>query len=116
PDYDRLRPGQQRIRWRTCVVPSNIYEAFDAMTPSFDPVSGNVFAQAGTSHQGNDDVHGFGVNACTGQLAWASSSVGTGKYDGAVASGMLFQMSSRPDLQVLNGADGTVLATIPLTS
>ncbi|MGH7819496.1 MAG: hypothetical protein ACREQ9_06975, partial [Candidatus Binatia bacterium] len=84
---------------------------FNCEHASFD--GRRIFAQSNGVRIGADDTNAYALDACTGELVWASSSIGGGQFDGALANGMYFQMSNTK-LQVVKADDGAVLATVPL--
>ena len=120
PGFDPLRLGQQRVLWRACFAPGSLGGGFDASGASFHGRS--VFAQSNQAfgHLPTDDVNAFSVDACTGAFQWASSSIGLGWGEGAIASGMFFQPTgSGRELQVVSADAGsghlpTLLATVAL--
>jgi outer membrane protein assembly factor BamB len=94
PDFDPLRVDQQRVLYRKCFVPGSLNGGFNASNMAFDGFR-TVTAQASgypAGHIGADDANVFGMDACTGTVQWASSSFSNGRTDGAVASGLLFQL------------------------
>jgi outer membrane protein assembly factor BamB len=126
PDYDPLRVGQQRVVWKQCFTVGLITGGFNAMAATFD--GRRVFVQANSAggQIGTNDTNGYALNACTGKLEWASSTIGNGYSDGAAASGMWFIPSlfskqlqvvtaeGHPAASVPNGGVPTVLATVQL--
>jgi hypothetical protein len=111
PDFDPFRIGQQRLRWRQCFTVGNIAGGFDATIAAFDGKTVFVTASQSGGTVGADDVNSFAVDACTGTLRWASSSIGWGFGEGALASSMFFQPDNTT-LQVVS-AGGAPAPTVP---
>lgn len=118
PGFDPLRVGQQRLLWRRCFVTGSLNGGFNAQGASFH--GRTVFAQTSPllGRAPGDDSNAFAVDACTGDLRWASSSIGQGRGEGVVASGVYFQPSgsrlyaARADAG--SGKVPTLLATVAL--
>ena len=95
PGFDPLRIGQQRLLWRKCFAPGTLNGGFNS---SNGAVYKNLFMQQSNvypgGHNGADDTNAYAVDACTGKLEWASSDVGGGRTDAAIANDMLFQISA----------------------
>lgn len=119
--FDPLRPGQQRMLWRTCFVVGSLNGGFNASGASFH--GRWAFAQANPPLAfAGDNATAFAVDACTGAFTWASAAVAKGRGEGAIASGMYFQPGGAR-LQVFSADDrtsapfqGKLLATVALPS
>jgi outer membrane protein assembly factor BamB len=116
PAFDPLRPGQQRLVWRRCFVPGSLDGGFNAMTAAIEDRTMVLQASASAGHAESDDANAFAVDVCTGDVRWASSSIGGGRHDAALASGLYFQIGEG-DVQVVRVESGEsrapdVVATI----
>ena len=94
PDFDPLRPGQQRIRYRHCFLPGTLNGGFNASNGAVD---GRLYTHTATTYPGGyngaDDSNAFAIDVCTGKVKWASSDVRGARADSVIASGMLFQVN-----------------------
>jgi len=97
--FDPLRPTQQVVTWRACLVPGSAGGGFQASGATLH--GRTILAQSNQiADFQDDDVNAFALDACDGTVRWASSSVSKGSGEGAAASGMWFQPSGRR-LQVM---------------
>jgi outer membrane protein assembly factor BamB len=115
PGYDAMRPGQQRLLYRKCLVPGGPGAGFSDANPALwrgvagidAHAQGVAIAQAAGGHVGADDSNAFAVDVCTGRVVWASSDVDNGRNDAVVVSGMLVQ---------LGGTTTAGTTTVPIAS
>ena len=106
PDFDPTRWGQQRVLYRKCFVPGSLNGGFNASNPAFhDRYVMQQTTGYPAGHVGADDSNAFAIDACTGKVEWASSSISNGRADATVASGMLFQLGQNRKL----GTDSVLL-------
>jgi outer membrane protein assembly factor BamB len=113
PGFDPLRVTQQRLRWRTCLVPGSLNGGFNASGAAAH--GRHVIARSSSiANAPRDNATLFALDACDGSLAWTSADVGKRRAELAVASGMAFVPSGN-QLQVLRAAPPWgLLATVAL--